>query len=114
MVASDPLQTPVSDPVFAVSCADRLRAAPIVPDHNWRKELHRTGGSGRIALAGDRSGDRAAGGAAVLSRGKLSLPTGLGKWAHRRLRGVHGDGVDGDLEAAPSTHRTTGRGNRVS
>ena len=40
------------------------------------------------------------GGAAVLSGGELSVPAGSGERADRCLCGVHGDGVDGDFEAA--------------
>jgi osmoprotectant transport system substrate-binding protein len=46
------------------------------------------------------SGQGSPGGAAVLSGGELSVPAGAGEWADRWVCGVHGDGADGDSEAA--------------
>ncbi len=35
--------------------------------------------------------------------GELYLPAGIGQWAHRRIRGVYRDRVDGDPEAASAS-----------
>src|ERR1700733_7214869 len=106
--ANQPVGEPASYPLacwFAdwLAPACWVGAAAVVADYDWGEELYRTGGAGGVAGAGDRGGDGAAGGAAVLFDGELSLPAGAGERTYRRLRGVHRHRAGGGVEAAAAT-----------